>query len=157
MEMEVEMKLEMDTVKNMEVRNMTLTEYQQLAMRTNDGENTYRLQDRIEMIDFFKDAKSGRKIEKYDMGGIVNASLGLSGEVGEVNDIIKKWIFHEKELDETHLIKELGDVMWYISLMAESFGITLEEICERNIEKLRNRYPEGFDVQRANNREKGDM
>ncbi len=44
-------------------------------------------------------------------GAVLNACLDLSGGVGEFNDMIKKWIFHEKDLDETHLKKEMGDIM----------------------------------------------
>lgn len=51
----------------------------------------------------------------------INACLGLSGEVGEFNDMIKKWIFHEKEFDEEHAKKEMGDVMWYIAMMCHTF------------------------------------
>ena len=77
---------------------MNANEYQKLAMRTNDRKATDRLNDKIEMIEFFKDAKAGRPAEKYDLGGIFNAAFGLSGEVGEFNDMLKKWVFHEKEL-----------------------------------------------------------
>ena len=85
---------------------MTGNDYQKLAMRTNDHKATERLLDKADMIDFFKQAKSGRDTENYDLGGILNACLGLSGEVGEFNDMIKKWIFHEKELDIEHAKKE---------------------------------------------------
>ena len=69
-------------------------EYQDLAMRTNDGKATERLLDKYDMIDFFKQAKVGKPCENYDLGGILNGCLGLSGEAGEFNDMVKKWIFH---------------------------------------------------------------
>lgn len=116
-------------------------------MRTNDGESSLRLVDKI--------AKSGH--EDYDLGGIVMASLGLSGEVGELNDLIKKWVFHDSGMDITHAKKELGDILWYIACMAESFGWSLDEIMEMNIEKLKKRYPNGFDTVRANSRSKSDV
>ena len=136
---------------------MTGNEYQNLAMRTNDHKATDRLLDKADMIDFFKQAKGGRETEKYDLGGILNACLGLSGEVGEFNDMIKKWIFHEKELDVEHAKKEAGDICWYIAMLWESFGWNLDEIMQMNVDKLKARYPEGFDVQRANNRANGDV
>ena len=71
--------------------------------------------------------------------------------------MVKKVIFHEKELDEIHLMKELGDVMWYVAMFCSSMGWNLDEILQMNIEKLKNRYPEGFDVNRANNRKQGDV
>lgn len=124
---------------------MTGEEYQTKAMRTNDGKNKIRLFDKTARLD------------SINLGDVLNAALGMSGEVGELNDIIKKWVFHEKELDETHLKKELGDVLWYVALVAESFSWSLDEIMELNIEKLQERYPEGFDTSRANNRKEGDI
>ena len=124
---------------------MTGKEYQKLAMRTNDGNNTQRLTNAVNVV--------GNK----DIGGVFNACLGLSGEVGEFNDIIKKWVFHEKPFDEEHAKKELGDVMWYVAMMCESFGWDLNEIMQINIDKLKARYPEGFDVNLANNRKEGDV
>lgn len=136
---------------------MNGNEYQKLAMRTNDGKATDRLNDKIEMIEFFKDAKAGKPAEKYDLGGIFNAAFGLSGEVGEFNDMLKKWVFHEKELDVVHAKKELGDIMWYVAMMCHSFGWELDEILQMNVDKLKARYPQGFDVALANNRKEGDI
>lgn len=136
---------------------MTGNEYQEMAMRTNDGKSTERLLDKVDMIAFFKQAKGGRDVEKYDFGGILNACLGLSGEVGEFNDMIKKWIFHEKGLDKDHLKKELGDVMWYVAMICHSMGFDLDDVMQTNIDKLRARYPGGFDTYRANHRERGDV
>ena len=136
---------------------MNGNEYQKLAMRTNDGKATDRLNDKIEMIEFFKDAKAGRPAEKYDLGGIFNAAFGLSGEVGEFNDMLKKWVFHEKELDVVHAKKELGDIMWYVAMMCHSFGWELDEILQMDVDKLKARYPDGFDVNLANNRKEGDI
>lgn len=127
---------------------MEAKKYQELAMRTNDGRCTERLYKAL----YNNDEDSGK-----DLGGIFNAALGLSGEVGELNDMIKKWIFHEKPLDEEHLKKELGDVMWYVAMMSESFGWSLDEILQMNIDKLKARFPEGFDVAKANNRKEGDI
>lgn len=111
-------------------------------MRTNDGNANYRLrQAQVENIE-------------YDVGGIFNACLGLSGEVGEFNDMIKKWVFHEKELDIEHLKKECGDILWYVAMMCHSFNWNMEEIMEMNIEKLKSRYPDGFDVNLSNHRKK---
>ena len=127
---------------------MTGNEYQKLAMRTNDGESSYRLAAAL--------CKSGNE-GKVDFGGFMMACLGLSGEVGEFNDTMKKIIFHEAEFDEVHLKKELGDIMWYVAMMCESLGWKLEDILQMNVDKLRKRYPNGFDVDRANHREADDV
>ena len=125
-------------------------EYQNLAMRTNDGNATNRLLN-LTLSDTTENGIG------EDTGTILLACLGLSGEVGEFNDMIKKWIFHEKDLDEEHLKKELGDIMWYIAMMCHAFRWNLDEIMEMNINKLKARYPEGFDTNRSNNRENGDV
>ena len=128
-------------------------EYQNLAMRTNDGNGTSRLKSFANTQDFYRE----ELLLGMDAGGILNACLGLSGEVGEFNDMIKKWIFHEKELDVDHLEKECGDILWYIALMCNSFGWNMDEIMQMNIDKLQARYPNGFDINRANNRKNGDV
>lgn len=69
---------------------------------------------------------------------------GLTGESGEVAEMLKKVIFHRHELDKEKLTKELGDVLWYLSMLALQYDIPLTTIMEKNIEKLRARYPEGF-------------
>lgn len=141
---------------------MTGSEYVKDAMRTNDRKGTDRLLSKIQdNTGTTLDAETGdlkvTTIHGVDVGGILNACLGMSGEVGELNDMVKKVIFHEKELDEIHLMKELGDVMWYVAMFCSSMGWNLDEILQMNIEKLKNRYPEGFDVNRANNRKQGDV
>ncbi len=72
---------------------------------------------------------------------VLLAAMGLAGETGEVVDLLKKTLFHGKELDRDELIKELGDVMWYFHLLLLSEGITMDEVLEANMVKLVNRYP----------------
>lgn len=83
---------------------------------------------------------------------MTNWALGLCGEVGELADHIKKHVFHGHDLDMGAVVKELGDVLWYVSQLAAELGISLEEVARRNIEKLAARYPEGFDPERSVNR-----
>lgn len=132
---------------------MTGNEYQKLAMRTNDGKSSERVYGHVEKYHFSDETE----IEVPDFGGIINGCFGLSGESGEVLDIVKKWIFHEKGLDRDHLKKELGDVMWYVAMICESAGFTLDEIMKMNVDKLKARYPEGFDTYLANHRQEGDI
>lgn len=131
-------------------------EYQRQAMRTNDGLSTERLGACIETYAHLED---NMLVDDGDIsiGGLLNGCLGLTGEAGEVSDMIKKWIFHQGKLDKWHLKKELGDVLWYIAMICESMGFNMDEIMMKNIEKLKARYPEGFDTQRANSREEGDV
>ena len=124
-----------------------MNNYQELAMRTNDGKCTERL---LTSMNIFEE-------QNIDFGGVLNASLGLSGEVGEFNDMIKKTIFHQSPFDEDHAKKELGDILWYVAMMCKSFNWNMNDIMEINIAKLKSRYPQGFDVIKANNRSKDDL
>lgn len=89
----------------------------------------------------------------YDIEKIMNGCLGLAGESGECCDILKKNMFQGHKLDEEHLIEELGDVLWYCAELASGLGIALGEVAERNILKLKKRYPEGFDPERSIHRD----
>jgi NTP pyrophosphatase (non-canonical NTP hydrolase) len=111
---------------------MTVNEYQGLAMRT-----------------------SNKGLSKEDH--ILNGALGLTGEAGEVADIVKKWLMQGHELDIEHVAKELGDILWYVAETATAIGCDMETIMKMNIEKLKKRYPAGFDTERSQHREKGDV
>lgn len=124
---------------------MTGEEYKNKASRFNDGKSLDRLKS-VTNSDFI-----------INYGEIIQGCLGLTGEAGEVADMIKKHIFHEKELDMMHFKKELGDVMWYIALISNSCGFNIDEIMDINIEKLSARYPNGFNSYDANNRKEGDV
>ena len=88
---------------------------------------------------------------------LVNGVMGLCGEAGECIDIVKKHLFQKHDLDTKHLAKELGDVAWYLAVAAYAIGYSLDTIFEMNIEKLRARYPDGFDAQRSTHRMKEDV
>ena len=107
---------------------MTINEYQALAMTTLNPE-----------------------LSKKDV--LINGVMGLCGESGEAIDIVKKHLHQGHELDREKLIKELGDIAWYLAETAAALDVSLEEVLERNIEKLRSRYPEGFSPDRSVNRE----
>lgn len=83
---------------------------------------------------------------------LANFALGIAGEAGEVADYVKKVIFHGHILDRENLCKELGDTLWYVAVLANEAGLTLEEVAKVNIAKLRKRYPDGFDQQSSINR-----
>lgn len=113
---------------------MTLNEYQRLAQRTSNIANGVFA------------SVADKKID--------NGILGIAGEGGECADIWKKYLHQGHPLDREKLIKEAGDVLWYVAELAAGLGVTLEEIATRNIEKLRSRYPDGhFDAERSIHRE----
>lgn len=81
-----------------------------------------------------------------------NYSMGLAGESGEVVDLLKKHVHHGHELDREKVKGELGDVLHYASGLATMLGFTLEEVATANVEKLRKRYPNGFNKEDSINR-----
>lgn len=70
---------------------------------------------------------------------------------------MKKHLFQGHELDKAHLAKELGDVAWYLAVAAYAIGYDLDTILKMNVDKLRKRYPDGFDPERSLHREAGDL
>lgn len=83
---------------------------------------------------------------------LLNGVMGLNGEAGEVIDLVKKARFQGHELDTEKLMKELGDIAWYLAITAISIGYSLSDVFDANIEKLQKRYPDGFDKARSMNR-----
>jgi NTP pyrophosphatase (non-canonical NTP hydrolase) len=110
-------------------------EYQRLALRTASRESL------------------------VDSATMLNAAaLGLNGEAGEIADHVKKVMFHGHPLDEAtrdKMAKEIGDILWYCAMGAKGLGMGLAEIAEMNVEKLKKRYPEGFNSERSLNRPDG--
>ena len=92
---------------------------------------------------------------------LITGAMGMSGEAGEFSEIIKKVMFHGKELtDEVrdHLIKELGDVIFYWINTCRSLGVDPNDVIAANVTKLEARYPGGkFSAKRSENREAGDI
>ena len=84
---------------------------------------------------------------------LISGVMGLCGEAGEAIDIVKKHVAQGHELDREALIAELGDVAWYLAATADALGVPLETVLESNLEKLRRRYPQGFERERSLGRE----
>ena len=88
---------------------------------------------------------------------LLNGALGLTGEAGEVADLVKKIMFQGHSMDWDHIAKELGDILWYIAETATAIGYDMETIMQMNIDKLKKRYPDGFSTERSQHREEGDL
>ncbi len=95
--------------------------------------------------------QASRTANEHDFE-LVNYGLGITGEAGEVADLIKKSQFHGHNVDKEDIAKELGDVLWYLSNIARLAGLSLDEVARMNIEKLKKRYPEGFSAEASVNR-----
>lgn len=111
---------------------MNINEYQQLALRTEHGTTD-------------------------EASRLLHGLMGLNGESGEALDLLKKHMFQGHYLDKVHMAKELGDIAWYLAVSADAIGYTLEDIFEMNVAKLRDRYPNGFEVEKSVNRKEGDI
>lgn len=110
---------------------MTLNEYQGLAART---------------INPKLDASEQR----------LHALHGMVGEIGEMHSIYQK-IYQGHSFDGEHMKKELGDLLWFVAEYCTGFGWDLDEIATMNIDKLRARFPEGFEVDKSLHRAAGDI
>ncbi len=97
----------------------------------------------MDFAEYQKGAKSTAVYPKRLDGGVYYPALGLAGEVGELLNKIKKTARDGKELDIEDIRGELGDVLWYVSQIAEEIGISMEDIAAHNIEKLRSRKERG--------------
>ena len=106
---------------------MTFDEYQALAQRTSSTKT---------------------KPDK-----LLNGLMGLNGEPGECIDVLKKYYFQGHELDEEKLVDEISDVLWYCAELASGLEMSLDDIANHNINKLKKRYPDGFSAERSVNRE----
>ena len=92
---------------------------------------------------------------------LLTAAVGISAEGGEFMEIVKKMVFQGKPWNHDnreHLVIELGDVMWYVMQACAALNVTLDEVIEGNVEKLKKRYPGGeFNVFQSENRAEGDL
>jgi len=106
---------------------VTLDDYQQLALRTAGNHGDFERT-------------------------LIYTALGLNGEAGETAELVKKTFFHGHDLEADKLKKELGDVLWYVAVMAKAMDWSLDEVAQDNIDKLARRYPEGFSAERSRRR-----
>ena len=91
---------------------------------------------------------------------LLTAALGICAEGGEFTEIVKKCIFQGKPMDEHtiyHLKREMGDILWYIAQGCIALDTSIEDVLYMNIEKLEDRYPNGFEAFRSENRKEGDI
>ena len=109
---------------------MTGNEYQALAARTIATEN---------YVDMRK-----------------HALYGMASEVGELLGLYQKR-YQGHLIDTEHAMKETGDILWMIAEYCTSMGWELEDVMQENIDKLRLRYPDGFDEMRSKNRPQDDI
>lgn len=135
---------------------MTINEYQKLALRTEAPKDFYRAPEAVLKAFAMLGAISNPQ-KDLSVIRLMEGLMGLNGEAGEALDILKKILFQGHGIDRNHIALELGDIAWYLALSADAIGYDLETIMSMNIEKLKARYPNGFETERSVNREEGDI
>lgn len=138
-----------------EALNMTLSEYQKLALRSECSKNTAKTLfngdpgcDSHWMQVFTSDASNRLRAESTDLvARLSHGVIGLSGEVGELNTALQKLLYYGRPLSNdvlANFIEECGDALWYLALIANALGLDLDNIATYNLRKLRVRYPMFF-------------
>jgi NTP pyrophosphatase (non-canonical NTP hydrolase) len=84
---------------------------------------------------------------------ILHGVIGCCTEAGELLDSVKKSLFYNRQLDLVNVEEELGDLLWYVALIVDACGFNFETILDKNIRKLKVRYPEQFTDNNAENRD----
>jgi NTP pyrophosphatase (non-canonical NTP hydrolase) len=102
--------------------------------------------------------KTESKKYKFESTGkitprIEHGAMGAVTEAGELMDIVKKCKIYGKEFDKLHMIEEMGDLMWYLAILCDDLEVSFEEVWEKNIKKLKTRYPERYTDDNAINRD----
>lgn len=103
-----------------------------------------------DLRNYQNDALRTAKVDEHgplDPRGLARDALGIAGEAGEVADLVKKYIGHGHALEREKVKKELGDVLWYVAVLANRIWYTLEDVASANVAKLRARYPDGFSTE----------
>lgn len=127
-----------------------IEDYQKFVLKTTSNPSRY--------INEF--SHTTKNLEGVNSPLLITASIGMSSEVGEFNEIVKKILFQGKPMDDEthyHMVRELGDVCWYVANAANALGVSLEQVINENIRKLKSRYPDGFEVSKSENRKAGDI
>ena len=109
------------------------------------------MEEKIEFFNQYQEFVKGMKVypEKH---AIVYPALGIAGEGGEVAEKVKKWLRGDRELDKLELLKEAGDVLWYLASMADDLGYTLQDLVNENVKKLSSRKERGVQKGNGDNR-----
>lgn len=76
---------------------------------------------------------------------VVYGALAIAGEAGELANLVKKWLYHQEPIEPDRIMDEAGDILWHLADFLASMDFeSLNDVAQRNLEKLSNRWPEGF-------------
>lgn len=128
---DVEEMIDSDVEEMIDNESLTANAYQRMAERTIDRN--------LKVVD----------VEYHALHGMV-------GEIGEIHSIFQKE-YQGHDIEEEHLKKEVGDLLWFIAEFCSANSWELEDIMRMNIKKLEARYPEGFEADKSLHRREGDI
>lgn len=140
---------------------MTPNDYQQAALRTeftpdiltvNRG-NLAKLAREMTERSWTTEELATAATKDMQLARILHAMIGMCTESAELQDMIKKHLIYGKAFDIANVVEECGDQLWYIALALDAAGVTMEDAMQRNITKLRLRYPDKFTNEHALNRD----
>lgn len=114
------------------MNHLNLNLYQQLALRT---------------------APAHSAPDGAPLNDLAHGAMGVCTEGGELLDVVKRHEFYGKPVDWVNIREEMGDVLWYLALLARASGTTLNEVAAANIRKLEARYPDKFTTEAALHRD----
>lgn len=122
---------------------MNANEYQKLACVTESPRQVVSREDNGQW-----------RTEQYakQLNRLLHSAVGCCTEAGELQDALKRELFYGKPFDATNLCEEYGDLLWYVAIGLDALGVSMEDCMERNINKLKARYPAKFDAAKAVNR-----
>ena len=95
-----------------------------------------------------------RNLNPHEMEA--HALHGMASEIGELHGLYQK-VYQGHEFDEEHARKEVGDLLWFVAEWCTAHDVEMSDIMRMNIEKLKARYPEGFEESKSLKRAEGDI
>jgi NTP pyrophosphatase (non-canonical NTP hydrolase) len=121
-------------------QGITPDDYQRMALRT-------------ERTPPFVKGTSDKTLSDHGFARLMHGMIGVCTEAGELQDMVKKALIYNKPFDRVNVLEEIGDCLWYCALALDAAGYTMAECMEKNIDKLRVRFPDKFTFKGANNRD----
>lgn len=121
-------------------QGITPDEYQRAALRT-------------ERTPPFVKGTNAATISDHGFARLMHGMIGICTETGELQDMVKKALIYNKPFDNVNVLEECGDVLWYIALALDAAGYSMSECMEKNIDKLKTRFPDKFTFKNANERD----
>jgi len=127
---------------------LNIKDYQKLALRTEKTPNFVRLDNSNP-----ESTHEGHRAREKQFARLTHGLIGITTEMGESWDAVKKYLIYGKPMDTVNVVEELGDKLWYIALALDAVGATFEEAMQKNIDKLEARYQGTFTEDKALNRD----